>query len=54
VYKVESLTFAEDGLVEVAGSYVPLTSTVPGNSEISGGKLAVLFGYSSEDFIETT
>lgn len=26
VYKVESLTYAEDGLVEIAGSHVPLTS----------------------------
>ena len=27
VYKVESLTYAEDGLVELAGSHIPLTST---------------------------
>ena len=33
VYKVESLTYAEDGLVELAGSHVPLTST---------GKLKIL------------
>lgn len=27
VYKVESLTYADDGLVEIAGSHVPLTSS---------------------------
>jgi len=27
VYKLESLSYAEDGLVEVAGSYMPLTSS---------------------------
>ena len=27
IYKVESLTYAEDGLVELTGSHVPLTST---------------------------
>jgi len=32
-YKVESLTYGEDGLVEVAGSFTPLTS---------GGTLEVL------------
>ena len=36
VYKLESLTFADDGFVEVAGSYTPLTSD---------GKLAVLNQY---------
>ena len=50
VYKVESLTFAEDGFVEVAGSYVPLTDD---------GYVAVLHqvydsGADSEDFIEST
>ncbi len=46
VYKVESLTFAEDGLVEVAGSYVPLTSN---------GYLAVLDQYDGgSDFDEAT
>ena len=50
VYKVESLTFAEDGLVEVAGSYVPLTKD---------GYVAVLHqvydsGVDSEDFDEST
>lgn len=50
VYKVESLTFAEDGLVEVAGSYVPLTKD---------GYVAVLHqvydsGVDSEDFVEST
>ena len=44
VYKLESLTFAEDGLVEVAGSYVPLTSD---------GYLAVLHQYDGgTDFVE--
>jgi len=27
IYKLESLSYAEDGLVEVTGSHVPLTST---------------------------
>ena len=33
IYKLESLTYAEEGFVELAGSYVPLTST---------GSLAIL------------
>ena len=47
VYKVESLTFAEDGLVEVAGSHVPLTSN---------GYVAVLHQVydGGGDFIEST
>jgi len=40
VYKLESLTYAEEGFVEVAGSYVPLTST---------GSLAVL-DWAEENF----
>jgi hypothetical protein len=44
VYKVETLVYAEDGLVEVSGSYTPLTD---------GGSLAVL-DWSNDDFeIET-
>ena len=27
VYKVEALTYAEDGLVELTGSHVPLTES---------------------------
>mgnify|MGYP003132417068 CR=1 FL=1 len=43
VYKLESLTFAEDGLVEVAGSYVPLESD---------GTFSVLQGYDDpEQFV---
>lgn len=42
VYKVESLTYAEDGLVEIAGSYVPLTSS---------GTLEVL-NWSGSQFVE--
>jgi len=33
IYKIESLSYGEDGLIELAGSFVPLTSA---------GKLAVL------------
>jgi len=44
VYKVESLTYAEDGLVEIAGSFAPLTSS---------GSLETL-NWSSADFrVET-
>tara|TARA_R100000742_G_C4279056_1_gene102770 strand:- start:238 stop:4059 length:3822 start_codon:yes stop_codon:yes gene_type:complete len=39
VYKVESLTYAEDGLVELAGSHVPLTSE---------GKMKTLQWYNSD------
>ena len=42
VYKVESLSYAEDGLVEIAGSHVPLTS---------GGTLEVL-NWTDDQFIE--
>lgn len=41
VYKVESLSYAEDGLVEVAGSYTPLTAS---------GALAVL-DWGASDFV---
>ena len=44
VYKVESLTYSEEGFVEIAGSHEPLTST---------GTLATL-DWTSEDFIITT
>ena len=44
VYKVESLSYAEDGLVEVAGSHVPLTSS---------GTLEVL-NWASNQFIEVS
>ena len=40
IYKIESLSYGEDGLIEVAGSFVPLTST---------GKLAVL-DWTESDF----
>ena len=40
IYKVESLSYGEDGLIEVAGSFVPLTSA---------GKLAVL-DWTESDF----
>ncbi len=42
VYKVESLSYAEDGLVEIAGSHVPLTSS---------GTLEVL-NWTNNQFIE--
>ena len=41
VYKVESITYSEEGFVEIAGSHEPLTST---------GSLATL-DWTSEDFI---
>ena len=41
VYKLESLTYSEEGFVEVAGSYEPLTST---------GGLAVL-DWNEDDFV---
>ena len=44
VYKVESLTYAEDGLVEIAGSFAPLTSR---------GALETL-NWSSADFLVET
>lgn len=44
VYKVESLSYADDGLVEVAASYAPLTSS---------GSLAVLQWSNSHFVIET-
>jgi len=44
VYKVESITYSEEGFVEVAGSYEPLTST---------GSLAIL-DWTSEDFVITS
>ena len=40
IYKIESLSYGEDGLIEVAGSFVPLTSA---------GKLAVL-DWTESDF----
>ena len=40
VYKVESIAYTEEGLVEIAGSFVPLTST---------GSLAVLEWYGLTD-----
>jgi hypothetical protein len=43
VYKVESLSYADDGLVEVAASYAPLTSS---------GSLAVLQWSNSHFVIE--
>ena len=43
VYKVESITFGEEGLVEIAGSHEPLNSL---------GALATL-DWSGEDFIVT-
>ena len=42
VYKLESLTYSEEGFVEIAGSYEPLTST---------GGLAVLDWNNQEDFV---
>ena len=42
VYKLESLTYSEEGFVEVAGSYEPLTST---------GGLAVLDWNDDDDFL---
>ena len=39
IYKIESLSYGEDGLIEVAGAFVPLNST---------GQLAVLDWTSSE------
>lgn len=44
VYKCESLSYSEDGLVEVAGSHEPLTSS---------GSLAVL-NWGSNDFVVET
>lgn len=44
IYKVESLSYAEDGLVEVAGSYAPVTDQ---------GKLAVL-DWTDESFVIET
>ena len=44
VYKAETLVYAEDGLVEVSGSYTPLTNT---------GSLAVLQWGSNDFDIET-
>ena len=41
VYKLESLTYDEDGFVDVAGSYQPLTAK---------GSLAILDWYNDEDF----
>ena len=41
VYKLESLIYDEDGFVDVAGSYQPLTTT---------GALAILDWYNDEDF----
>ena len=40
VYKVESIAYTEEGLVEIAGSFVPLTDT---------GSLAVLEWYGPTD-----
>ena len=42
VYKLESLTYSEEGFVEIAGSYEPLTST---------GGLAVLDWANEDDFV---
>ena len=42
VYKVETLSYADDGLVSVSGSYVPLTDE---------GTLAIL-DWSADDFEE--
>ena len=39
IYKVESITYGEDGLIQVAASHVPLTSD---------GKLAVLYNASPD------
>ena len=44
VYKVETLVYAEDGLVEISGSYTPLTNS---------GSLAVL-NWGSNDFVIET
>ena len=50
VYKVESISYTDEGLVEIAGSFVPLTSS---------GSLAVLDWFmvegnpSSQEFVET-
>ena len=43
VYKVESLTYGEDGLLEVTGSHVELTEE---------GTIAYL-DWTSDDFVET-
>jgi hypothetical protein len=40
IYKVESLTYAEDGLVELTGSHVPLV--IKGDSRIPEGALAIM------------
>ena len=40
IYKVESLTYAEDGLVELTGSHVPLV--IKGDSRIPEGALATM------------
>ena len=40
VYKVESLSYGEEGLIEIAGSHVPLTAT---------GSLAIL-NWDDNDF----
>ena len=41
-YKVESITFGEDGLIDLSGSYVKLTDASHGAGE---GKLAILQGW---------
>ena len=39
VYKLETISYSEDGLVEVSGSHAPLTST---------GSLAILEGWNDD------
>ena len=39
VYKLETISYAEDGLVEVSGSHAPITST---------GSLAILEGWDDD------
>ena len=42
-YKVESITFGDDGLIELSGSHVPLIDIGNGKD----GKLAILNGWNS-------
>ena len=43
IYKVESITYGEEGLIQVAGSHVPLINNPNNPNDPDNGKLAVLY-----------
>ena len=48
IYKVESITYGEEGLIQVAGSHVPLINNPNNPNDPDNGKLAVLYNAQPE------